>query len=139
MITTAPVRRRAGQRIASALWALLVIGAGIMMAVAFSGTAIDLELAAIIALGAVGGWLVLSAVLSGIGRSKEIREATAPVVEEPLEEPAAPADESTPEDDEDAVAPTAPMPVAPSEATPTEVLFTDVDRDREDGTETPRG
>ncbi|GMA36329.1 PspC domain-containing protein [Demequina litorisediminis] len=43
VITTATPRRRAGQRIASALWALLVIGAGVMLAVAFSGTDIDLE------------------------------------------------------------------------------------------------
>lgn len=99
MITTATPRRRAGQRIASALWGLLVIGAGVTMAVAFSGYDIDLELAAIIALTAVGGWLILSAALSSLGRKREVREATAPVVEEPH--------------------------VAPAEPTPTEVLFTE--------------
>ncbi len=119
MITTATPRRRAGQRVASALWALLVIGAGVMMAVAFSGTSIDLELTAIIALGAVGGWLVLSAALSSMGRSREVRAATAPVVEEPLYD-AAPTDTS----DAD-VAPTSVMPVSPSEPTPTEVIFTE--------------
>ena len=110
MITTATPRRRAGQRIASALWGLLVIGAGVMMAVAFSGYDIDLELTAIIALTAVGVWLVLSAALSSLGRSREVREATAPVVEEPL--------------DTDPT-PTTPTPAAPSAATPTEVIFTD--------------
>ncbi|MFV0287048.1 MAG: hypothetical protein ACK5IM_11820 [Demequina sp.] len=138
MITTATPRRRAGQRIASALWALLVIGAGVMLAVAFSGTDIDLELAAIIALAAVGGWLVLSAALSSIGRSREIREATAPVVEEPLVHgqsatDAAEADGSEADDATDAgvtepvpaVAPTEPLPTAPSQATPTEVIFTE--------------
>ncbi|WP_084102261.1 hypothetical protein [Demequina sp. NBRC 110051] len=97
MITTATPRRRAGQRIASALWGLLVIGAGVTMAVAFSGYEIDLELAAIIALTAVGGWLILSAALSSIGRSREVRAATAPVAEDTYS--------------------------APSEPTPTEVIF----------------
>ncbi|WP_084127824.1 hypothetical protein [Demequina sp. NBRC 110055] len=132
MITTATPRRRAGQRIASALWALLVIGAGVMMAVAFSGTTIDLELAAIIALGAVGGWLILSAALSSIGRSREVRAATAPVVEEPLHDAAA----ATETPDADA-APTSVMPGSPSQPTPTEVIFTEAgaatDPDHDDG------
>ncbi len=126
MITTATPRRRAGQRIASALWGLLVIGAGVTMAVAFSGYDIDLELAAIIALTAVGGWLVLSAALSSIGRSREVRAATAPVVEETL----AGVDTTLADVDttvHEAVAATAPMPTAPSEATPTEVIFTDTE------------
>ena len=129
MITTATPRRRAGQRIASALWGLLVIGAGVTMGVAFSGYEIDLELAAIIALTAVGGWLILSAALSSIGRSREVREATAPVVEEALrdvDDTLADVDRGVTEAAEEAVAATAPMPAAaPSEPTPTEVIFTD--------------
>ncbi|GMA36328.1 hypothetical protein [Demequina litorisediminis] len=86
----------------------------------------------------MGGWLVLSAALSSIGRSREIREATAPVVEEPLvhgqsASDATEADGSEADDATDAgvtepvpaVAPTEPLPTAPSQATPTEVIFTE--------------
>ncbi|WP_061960898.1 hypothetical protein [Demequina flava] len=85
MITTAP-RRRAGQRISSALWGVLVIGAGVLMVVSFSGHEVDLELLAIILLAALGGWMLLSAALSGLGRKREIRSATAPVEEETYSE-----------------------------------------------------
>ncbi|WP_084105024.1 hypothetical protein [Demequina sp. NBRC 110056] len=84
-MTTAAPRRRAGQRLSAALWALLVIGAGALSIVAYSGAEIDLELAAIILLAAVGGWMLLSAALSGLGRKREIAAATAPTVEETTE------------------------------------------------------
>ncbi|WP_062076864.1 hypothetical protein [Demequina globuliformis] len=83
MITTTAPRRRAGQRLSSAIWGLLVIGSGALMILTFSGYAVDLELLGIILLASLGGWLMLSAALSGLGRKREIREATAPVVEEP--------------------------------------------------------
>lgn len=75
-------RRRAGQRISSALWGLLVAGVGGLLIASYSGYEIDLELAAIIVLAAIGGWLLLSAAVSGIGRQREISRATAPTVEE---------------------------------------------------------
>ncbi|MDE0572503.1 hypothetical protein ON058_03645 [Demequina sp. B12] len=84
MITTTTPRRRIGQRLSSALWGLLVMGAGALMIVSFSGYDVDLELLAIILLGSLGGWLILSAALSGLGRSREVKRATAPVVEETL-------------------------------------------------------
>ncbi|MFW2513031.1 hypothetical protein ACNI3K_04575 [Demequina sp. SO4-13] len=82
MMTIADPRRRAGQRISSALWGLLVAGVGVMLIASYSGYDIDLELAAIIVLAAIGGWLLLSAAVSGIGRKREISRATAPTVEE---------------------------------------------------------
>ncbi len=84
MMTIANPRRRAGQRVSSALWGLLVAGVGVLMISAYSGYGIDLELTAIIVLGAIGGWLVLSALVSGIGRKREVARATAPTVEEPV-------------------------------------------------------
>ncbi|WP_144276217.1 hypothetical protein [Demequina sp. NBRC 110053] len=86
-MTTAAPRRRAGRRISAALWGLLVIGAGILSIVAYSGYEIDLELAAIILLAAVGGWMLLSAAVSGLGRKREAAAATAPVVEETTVKP----------------------------------------------------
>ncbi|MFW7413757.1 hypothetical protein [Demequina sp. SO4-18] len=82
MTSIANPRRRAGQRISSALWGLLVAGMGVLLIASYSGYEIDLELAAIIVLAAIGGWLLLSAAVSGIGRKREISRATAPTVEE---------------------------------------------------------
>lgn len=95
MMTIANPRRRAGQRVSSAVWGLLVAGAGGLMIAAFSGYEIDLELAAIIVLGAVGAWLLLSAAVSGIGRKREVARATAPTVEERVVPPSAPSDRAT--------------------------------------------
>ena len=85
MMTITNPRRRAGQRISSALWGLLVAGVGALLIASYSGYEIDLELAAIIVLAAIGGWLLLSAAVSGIGRQREISRATAPTVEERVE------------------------------------------------------
>ncbi|MFV0634348.1 hypothetical protein [Demequina sp.] len=82
MITT-DIRRGAGQRVSAAVWGLLVIGAGVTSMLAYSGYEIDLELAAIILLASVGGWLLLTSAISGLGRRREVAAATAPVVEEP--------------------------------------------------------
>ncbi|MFN3866444.1 MAG: hypothetical protein ACK4MD_06990 [Demequina sp.] len=90
MTAKAEIRRRAGQRISSALWGLLVMGVGALTIAAYSGYEIDLELAAIIVLAAIGGWLLVSAAVSGIGRKREIARATAPTVEERVD-PARPA------------------------------------------------
>lgn len=93
MTTATTLRRRAGQRISAAVWGLLVIGSGALMAAALSGYEIDLQLGAIIVLASVGGWLLLSAAVSGIGRRKEIARATAPTEEEAVEPASASADD----------------------------------------------
>lgn len=77
------LRRRPGQRISGALWGLVVVGAGVLMIVSFSGHDVDLELAGILLLAAVGTWLLLSAAVAGIGRSRQVAKATEPTVEEP--------------------------------------------------------
>src|SRR5690554_3099155 len=59
------------------------MGAGGLMIATLSGYDIDLQLIAIIVLGALGAWLLLSAAVSGLGRKKQVAQATAPVVEEP--------------------------------------------------------
>lgn len=97
MMTIANPRRRAGQRFSSALWGLLVAGVGVLLIASYSGYDIDLELATIIVLGSIGGWLVLSAAVSGIGRKREVARATAPTVEERV----APRDESGDEVEDD--------------------------------------
>lgn len=104
MIATAKLRRRAGQRLTSALWAVLVMGAGGLMIATLSGVEVDLQLLLIIVLGALGVWLLLSAAVAGIDRQKQVMKATAPVAEEPApvaEEPA-PADVNEPISDEPA-------------------------------------
>ena len=52
-----------------ALWGLIVAATGALMLASFSGYTIDLELALIVALSAVGLWLLLSAALSGRRRT----------------------------------------------------------------------
>ena len=89
-MTTTTLRRRAGQRISAALWGLLVIGAGSLMIAALSGYEVDIQLAFIVLLAAVGGWMLLSAAVSGIGRQKEVARATTPTVEEPASTESAP-------------------------------------------------
>jgi len=80
------VRRPAGRRISGALWGLLVTGAGVLLIASLSGFELDFELAAILVLAALGGWLLLSAAVSGIGRKREIAYATSPTVEETVEQ-----------------------------------------------------
>lgn len=81
---TLTTRRRLGQRLSTVLWGVLVIGTGMLMIASFSGHDIDLELAAILLLAGIGGWLLISAALSGLGRRRQVAAATAPVTEEPL-------------------------------------------------------
>jgi hypothetical protein len=64
------IRRHASDRITGALWGALVTSVGVLMIATFSGYTVDLELTGIIALVALGGWLVLSAVLSGKPRER---------------------------------------------------------------------
>jgi len=58
------LRLRAADRITGALWGIIIATAGALLIAALSGYEIDLELAGIIALSALGGWLLLSALLS---------------------------------------------------------------------------
>lgn len=114
MMTLAQPRRRAGQRISSALWGLLVAGMGVLLIASYSGYDIDFGLAAIIVLAAVGGWLLISAAVSGIGRQREISRATAPTVEEYVA-PASASSADASEGDENDVDDTATVDVAPTE------------------------
>lgn len=63
--TTSP-RRRAGQRIATVLWGLLLVGFGGFVIAHLSGYEFDLELVGIVALAAVGVWFLISALLAGL-------------------------------------------------------------------------
>ncbi|PKQ25624.1 MAG: hypothetical protein CVT64_09395 [Actinobacteria bacterium HGW-Actinobacteria-4] len=72
------IRRRPADRVTGALWGALVAGVGSLMIATFSGYTIDLELAGIVALAALGGWLVMSAVMSGKPRERAVF-APAPV------------------------------------------------------------
>ena len=80
------IRRRPTERVTSALWGALVAGVGALMIATFSGYEVDLELAGIIALVALGGWLVLSAVLSGKPRERSTMFAESVYVP-PVREP----------------------------------------------------
>lgn len=80
------IRRRAADRVTGALWGALVAGVGALMIATFSGYEIDLELAGIIALVALGGWLVMSALLSGKPRVRA-PYTPAPVDIPPVREP----------------------------------------------------
>ncbi len=63
-------RRPANDRILGALWGSVVAGTGILLVLTFSGYVIDIELVSIVALVVIGGWLALSAVLSGRSRDR---------------------------------------------------------------------
>lgn len=126
-MTTAAPRRRAGQRISAVVWGLLVIGAGVLSMYAYSGYAIDLELAAIILLAGLGGWLLLSAAVSGIGRRREIARATAPTVEERVHAEPQPEQGASPATDDLGGADDA-APGGPSDTEPVGTVQTDTDQ-----------
>ena len=58
-------RRRPAHRLTSALIGAIVTAVGILTMALLSGRKLDTELIAIIALAAVGGWLLITAMLSG--------------------------------------------------------------------------
>ena len=58
------LRLSATQRITGVVWGLIVTGAAVTAMVALSGTPVDLTNVAIVALLVLGGWLLLSALLS---------------------------------------------------------------------------
>lgn len=59
------LRKRPADRIMGMLWGAIVVATGAVMLATFSGYSVDLELALIVALSAVGLYLLLSAALAG--------------------------------------------------------------------------
>ena len=66
-------RLRASSRVTGALWGAIVTATGAITIAVFSGADIDLELLVIVALAAVGAWLLLSALATGFSRRKSIK------------------------------------------------------------------
>jgi hypothetical protein len=58
-------RRRPAHRLTSALIGAIVAAVGVLTMALLSGRQLDTELIAIIALAAIGGWLLITAMLSG--------------------------------------------------------------------------
>ena len=67
------IRRRPVQRLTSALIGAIVSAAGVITIAVLSGNDIDVELMWIIGLAAVGGWLLLTAIMAGM-RSNDSAE-----------------------------------------------------------------
>lgn len=68
--STGPVEgRRRGPRPTTVVWGMLVIAVGVLVIIATTGAAVDLQLAAIIGLGSAGLLLLLTALISA-GRSR---------------------------------------------------------------------
>ncbi|WP_062317504.1 hypothetical protein [Demequina maris] len=92
-------RRGATERITGIIWGAIVTAAGACLIAALSGYAIDLELVAILALVALGGWLLFSAI--SVAMRDRRRETWQPPVEadEPTEptEPTEPAEPAEPD------------------------------------------
>ncbi|MCB2411482.1 hypothetical protein LGT39_01295 [Demequina sp. TTPB684] len=68
------IRRRPVQRLTSMLIGAIVAAFGGITIAVLSGEKIDVELVWIIGLGAVGGWLLLTAVMAGIRSNHEPTE-----------------------------------------------------------------
>ena len=58
-------RRRPAHRLTSALIGAIIAAMGVLTGVLLSGRELDTELIAIVALASVGGWLLITALLSG--------------------------------------------------------------------------
>lgn len=67
------IRKPWRSRVTTIVWGGLITASGVLTAYALNGVHIDVELAVIVALTALGGWLLLSALLT----SKPRREAAA--------------------------------------------------------------
>ncbi|MDN4474997.1 hypothetical protein QQX09_03895 [Demequina sp. SYSU T00192] len=74
MSTDIKPRRGATERITGLIWGAIVTAAGACLIAALSGYAIDLELVAIVALVALGGWLLFSAI--GVAMRDRRRETS---------------------------------------------------------------
>ena len=76
------LRLSPAQRVTGVVWGLIVTGAAVTAMVALSGTAVNLTNVVIVGLLVLGGWLVLSALLSVRPRkAKTVPDAV--VAEEP--------------------------------------------------------
>ena len=60
------IRRRPVQRLTSLLIGAIITALGAVTIAVLSGKSIDVELVWIIGLGAVGGWLLLTAIMAGM-------------------------------------------------------------------------
>ena len=87
----AELRKGYAERITGVIWGLIVTGAAVAAMFALSGTEIDVINVAIVALVALGGWLVVSALVS----TRPPKKSADAVVAKP-EEPALASD---PDDD----------------------------------------
>jgi ABC-type nickel/cobalt efflux system permease component RcnA len=82
------LRLSATQRITGVVWGLIVTGAAVTAMVALSGTPVNLTNVAIVALLVLGGWLLLSALLSVRPRkAHSLPDAVAPDGETVAEDP----------------------------------------------------
>ncbi|WP_062380503.1 hypothetical protein [Demequina pelophila] len=86
MSTVIRPRKSPSERVTGAVWGVIVAALGGLGIAALSGWSVDAELALIIALAAMGGWLLASALAVGVRQRRREREALAalePTVEEP--------------------------------------------------------
>ena len=87
MTTTSP-RLRATERITGMIWGFIVIGIAATAMVVLSGYDVDSQLLIVIGLGALGGWLLISALFA-------IRPRRSRATDDGLDEPAlAPAEQT---------------------------------------------
>lgn len=68
------MRLNVSQRFTGALWGAIVTATGAVGIALYSGQKIDIELLGIGVLAAIGGWLLLSAIVSAISR-RDTRDA----------------------------------------------------------------
>ncbi len=67
------IRRRPVQRLTSLLIGAIITALGAITIAVLSGKSIDVELVWIIGLAAVGGWLLLTAIMAGLRRDDAIQ------------------------------------------------------------------
>lgn len=63
-MTTNSPRLRATERVTGAIWGLIVIGIAVTSMVVMSGYDVDSQMLIVIGLGALGGWLLISALFA---------------------------------------------------------------------------
>lgn len=77
----AELRKGYAERITGVIWGLIVTGAAVAAMYALSGYTIDMVNVTIVALIALGGWLVVSALIST--RPRKVADAGASDLDEP--------------------------------------------------------
>ncbi len=68
------IRRRPVQRLTSLLIGAIITALGAITIAVLSGKSIDVELVWIIGLAAVGGWLLLTAIMAGMRRDDAVQQ-----------------------------------------------------------------